>query len=199
MILRSALALFVSTGMASALTVTFDDLSPSSHASRPIPAGYQGLNWSNFYYEVGTPGVGTGNGVVSPNNVAVTGGTSVGTIFDPNGVFNLDSAYVTAGWLNGMTVTVDGYQPGNPTPVVETFTVNESGPKLVDFTGFTGVDEVKFSGKGGLQAITGSSSVPTVVLDNITLDFNDVPDASSTVWLLGAAMGGLGLLRRKLS
>ena len=88
--------------------ITFDDLTGTS---LPVPAGYDNLTWSNFYYlngvAYGQPS-GFAAGVVSTNNVAYNNGGAPAAI-SSSAPFTLVSAYLTAAWNDNLQVEVQGY------------------------------------------------------------------------------------------
>ena len=100
--------------------IKFDDLAGDQG---PIPDGYMGLHWSNFYYLNGltyNPAdplmQGYKNGVVSSPKVAYNGFGFDGAFFlDPGNTFTLNSAYFTstAYWLPTSYVDVTGFLNGN--------------------------------------------------------------------------------------
>jgi hypothetical protein len=164
-IFKVAVAFMASGAMASAnQVINFDDLPGFGPAS--IPAVYDGFDWNNFgylnsadYTTTYAPG-GSGylNGTVSLPNVAFNDNSSVNTItgvtvsgsFSSGTAFNLTSAYVTAAWYNELSLEVIGYN--GATPVYDkTYTVNTTGPSLIDFN-FDGITSVDFVSSGGVLA-----------------------------------------------
>ena len=144
---------FLFAAAAHATIIGFDD-TPADAFGVPIPNGYAGLNWSNFgalngpdaYSADSTNGY--TNGVVSPDNVA----------FDVFGLqatasgspFTFNSAYFTAAWNNGLSVTVTAYN-GATQVGQQTFVVDATGPTLETFN-FVNIDKVTFDCSGGTNA-----------------------------------------------
>ncbi|MGA2244124.1 MAG: protease pro-enzyme activation domain-containing protein [Verrucomicrobiota bacterium] len=89
---------------ASQLTATFDTLS-SSWA--PVPDGYDGFNWTNFFIDAGNP-----IGMVSSPNVAVNVDTTKASTISRSSPFNLISCYVTASYYTNQEVEAKGYYNG---------------------------------------------------------------------------------------
>jgi hypothetical protein len=132
--------------------LTFDDLpTPSSGPGGPdygpIPNGYGGLNWGTFNVIDGlavNPATGYYTGVVSPSNVIFNVYGEPATISNPHGLFDLDSAYLTAG-LNLSTplnIEVQGFN-GATMLYDNTYTVYNTGPTLVNFN-YNGINSVTF-------------------------------------------------------
>lgn len=192
-VLKVALTLMVSSTLASAQVITFDDL-PESTGTQ-IGNGYQGLDWNNFYYLSGPldPDSGYQNGTVSSPNVGYNGFGDPAS-FTSATPFTLTSADITAAWNNGLNVEVIGYN-GATELYDNNYTVNTTGPTDIAFD-YSGITEVEFITSGGTPAgLSGSGE--HMAIDNIVL--NGVPDAGATSVLLGGAVTILGLLRRKLS
>jgi hypothetical protein len=159
----SAPAVLAATS-ASQLTATFDTLSP---AYQPVPNGYQGLNWTNFYVSSGNP-----PGTVSSPNVAGDDNSLQPATISRSSPFNLISAYVTAVYYTNQEVEARGYYQGmlfydttnglsDVTPT--NFQFNFLGVTRVDF-----ISSINFN-PGGYFAVdnmvvvegTGSGSTPT--------------------------------------
>jgi hypothetical protein len=169
----------ISVGNAQVL-LTFDDLPTRYGVPSHIPNGYGGLDWSNFGVLDGSlPGYVAA--VVSPPNVAFGAGNPA-TISTPSGLFDLDSAYLTAA-LNVATlnIQVQGFV-GATMLYNNTYAVNDSGPTLINFN-YDGVDSVTFT-SGSIFA-----------MDNLTVT---VPEPSSwAIMLLAAVLSGVGANRRE--
>jgi hypothetical protein len=169
-------------------TLTFDDLSTSLV---PVPNGYGGLNWNNFYVvnavTAESPGSGYQNGIVSASNVVYDGYAKPAAITSSQ-AFNLDSAYLTAAFDDGLNLEVQGYS-GSDLLYDNTYTVNTEGPLLVDFN-YVGVTEVVFTPYINLSEGTSSQ----LVMDNLTVD---VPEPGTVgLCLLGTVLAVVGNFRR---
>ncbi len=150
---------------AAAVVIGFDDL-PGGNVL--VPNGYNGLTWNNFYYLNGVTYGPSGyqNGVVSPSNVGYNGFANPAAFFSSPTQFYLGSAYVTAAWNNGLTVTVTGSRNGVQ-KYTKTFVVNTTGPTLVNFN-WGGIDRVDFSTAGGVNAgLPGAGT--HMAIDNILI------------------------------
>jgi hypothetical protein len=132
-----------------------------------------------------------------------TGPLVSGFSFSPGVAFTLDNSQNT-----GPSFGLPGFQPNNASvkDVVVTFTANgDMGAGLVSFNL---VLDTALTGTGGLanffsQDIVSTGDLagtPNAAQQNIkTPAATTVPDGGATVMLLGAALSGLGLVRRKLS
>jgi hypothetical protein len=132
-----------------------------------------------------------------------TGPLPTGFTFSPGVSFTLDNSQNV-----GPSFGLPGFQPNNPAvkDVVVTFTAN-ANMGLPSAT-FDLVLDTAVTGMGGLANFfsqdivqTGSlAGTPNAVQQNITSPKGvTVPDGGVTAMLFGAALTGLGLLRRKLS
>ncbi len=134
-----------------------------------------------------------------------TGSLPTGFSFSPGIAFTLDNTQNV-----GPNFGLPGFQPNNPSvkDVVVTFTANGTmGAGLVTFNL---VLDTTLTGSGGLAnffsqdiVATGDlAGTPNAAQQNIRTPAGipiTMPDGGATVMLLGAALSGLGLLRRKLS
>ena len=145
--------LFIITFQAQAYVLTFDDISDFSEDSLPIPDGYGGFNWEDFYY-INAPAVvpdsGYDNGLVSGDYVAFAStyenpgtGRILGDLFTFNG------AYLTGAWRDGLNVKVDGYL-NDVLLYSTTVVVDTTGPTWFDFD-YVDIDALDFSAYGGTQ------------------------------------------------
>lgn len=182
------------TGMAHATLLTFDELSSYS----PIPNGYGGLNWANMYVldKDYHPGSGYANGTVSGNNVAFN---AYGEMASTSGsTFDFNSAYLTAAWNNGLSITIAGYLDGVE-KYQQTVVVDTTSPTLFVFN-YYGVDQVTFYSFGGTNAGLGGEG-EHFAMDNLTINHNNanpVPVPPAFI-LFGSGLAGLAgtKLRRK--
>lgn len=158
--LRAALVVAIAIGAqasANAAVISFDDLDTSAgDLDLRNQVTYQGLAWANFFAYTSTPGFdGFNNGIVSQDNASYSGGESFGsTGVEPTvgslriqGDLDLLSAYVGAGYYDGLKVIATGLRAGAQLFSKE-FIVNTSAPQLVSFQ-FLGVDEVLFMAQPG--------------------------------------------------
>ena len=176
--------------------ITFDDFPSvtSPNANYPqVSAGYNGLQWSNFDVIDAVDSLPNGgqNGTVSPKNVAFNAnGTSAS--FGVSGSFDLESAWLTAAWNDGLQIEAQGYVGGVLT-YDNTYIVNTTAPTLVNFN-YLGVNEVNFIPSGGTHH-TGYNGFGTVfVMDNLSVTL--VPEPSRFV-LIGLGVVLLNFCRRE--
>jgi len=195
--LTVTLAALACPSLISAQTITFDDLNPSTLPGAtypfeaPIPNGYAGLQWNNFWVldvplnlQADPGATGYKNGLVSGNNIALNAGGNPALI--SAGAFNLNSAYLTAAWNNGLQVEVQGFVDGTLT-YDNTYTVNTTAPSSINFN-YLDVDEVNFISSGGTSA--GYSGRGTqFAMDNLTI--STVPEPASLTF---GGLGGLASL-----
>ncbi|MEH1926751.1 PEP-CTERM sorting domain-containing protein [Nostoc sp.] len=198
----AAVAIVLGIGaVAQATVLTFDDIAPISYYEQ-IPNGYGGFNWDNFNYVNGLNTIdrrtGYDNGRVSGDYVAFNGDGNPALV--SNSVFDFNSAYLTAAWNNGLSVTVKGLKSG-ATLYSKTVVVDTTQPTLVNFD-FFGVDELKFTSFGGVEPdyLIKSGAGTHFALDNFT--FNEkatsVPEPTLLPALLTIATLSAGsVLRRK--
>ncbi|WP_373693608.1 SdrD B-like domain-containing protein [Limnofasciculus baicalensis] len=149
----------------------------------PIPSNYGGLNWSgDFYYSNGTnsPGTGYDNGRVSGDYVAFNAfAASVGV---GDGLFDFQSAYLTAAWNNDLNITVEGFFNGTQ-QYTQTVVVDNDAPTLFEFN-FVGIDQLKFTSFGGTDADPNDiGSGEHFVLDNFTFKPGSALPGTHTVQL----------------
>jgi hypothetical protein len=182
--LASAMVVGLSTA-ATASTLNFENAAPDFD---PIPDGYGGLHWSNFFasFDDGGyfPASGYYNGRVSDDFTAYNG------FSDPAAVssdvpFNLDSGYFTAAWNDGLTIAATGYRNGALLHSTA-FIVNTESPYLKVFN-WRGVDHVHFESFGGFDAGTGGFGTH-FVLDNLSVSQTAIP---SSLLMFGTALVGL--------
>lgn len=181
-----ALALFAPAGQAMAALVTFDDLpalTDSNYAR--ITEGYAGFKWSEYFSYVkasSIPDSGYVRGRISGEYVAYTSrGEPVGISRDSG--FDLNSGYFTSAWV-AQEITALGYVGNAADPAYSmTFTLNSSGPSLINFN-WQDLTRVSF-----MQASPGLNK--QFVIDNLVVDETrqSVPEPGS----LALVIGGLAL------
>jgi hypothetical protein len=182
-----------------AQTITFDDLNTATLPGSPypfeapIPNGYEGLQWNNMWVldiplaaqdGESVAGSGYGKGLVSGNNVAFNAGGNPALI--SAGSFNLNSAYLTAAFEIELQVEVQGFV-GTTLIYDNTYTVNPTGPKLINFN-YLDIDEVNFISSGGISPGPYENGTQ-FVMDNMTI--SPVPEPASLAY---AGLGGLASL-----
>lgn len=137
---------------AQSTTLTFEGLPCTTGGLLPIPNGTAGLNWTNFGC-LNAGGAGYANSgypqsIASPSTVAFNEGGGVAEITAISGVFTLSSAWLTAAWNDGLTVTVEGFRSGVSVGT-HTFSPSATARTLVSFPSLVNVDQVRFSSSGG--------------------------------------------------
>jgi hypothetical protein len=188
------------TGLATAANptlITFDDLSVPG-LSVLIPNGYSGLQWQNFgclntatmLRLYGTNGY--VNGVVSPNNVAANPNGNPASFWLSTGeTFDLDSAYLSGAWNDGLHIEVQGLV-GNTVAYDMTYRVDSTAPSLIDFN-YKGITSVQFMSSGGtLYNYPNGGHGEQFVLDNLTIRV--VPEPSTLTF---AGPAGVALMIRR--
>ncbi|MBH8561979.1 PEP-CTERM sorting domain-containing protein [Nostoc sp. CENA67] len=187
--------------VAQAAVLTFDDIAPIPDLAE-IPDGYGGFNWDNFFYKNGSDitalDTGYDNGRVSGDYVSYNGFGNQAILSDR--VFDFNSAYLTAAWNDGLSVTVEGLNKGT-TLYSKTVVVDTTNPTLVNFD-FFGVDELRFTSFGGVEPdyLIGKGLGTQFALDNFT--FNEtvtpVPEPTLLSALLAVSTLSAGsVLKRK--
>jgi hypothetical protein len=202
-----ALSLIASASFASAGVITFDDLPSLAEGGQPISGignGYAGFNWGNFSYidtavydSLYAPtGSGYFNGTVSSPNVGENdpfpnfqgaAAVSTGTISSAT-AFNLVSAEVTAGWYDGLSLEVQGFN-GATLEDDHTYTVNTESPSLINFN-YDNITSVDFISSGGTTLVYAvGAGFHTIAVDNLTVAAVPEP-ASIGCLLIGASVLG---------
>lgn len=189
-----ALALFAPAGQAMAALVTFDDLPALTGGNYArITDGYAGLKWSEHFSYVkasSMPDSGYARGRVSGDYVAYTSrGEPVGISRDSG--FDLNSGYFTSAWVT-QEITALGYVGNAADPTYNmTFTLNNSGPLLIDFN-WQDLTRVSF-----VQASPGLNN--QFVIDNLMIDetSQSVPEPGSLALVIGGLALAGALSRRR--
>lgn len=190
-----AVGLSCLSAMAAASEINFD----SGLMNRQvIYDGYGGLDWDKFaaFKPNASSGPGYVSGTMSGSFVAYNHGGAAATISSA-GSFSLVSAYLTAGWRNGLQLTVTGYL-GEALVNSATYTLGTSSASFINF-GLGNVDRVVFASSGG-----SGTGGPSFVMDNLTVGpalaaVTPVPEPQSyAMFLAGLGLIG-GVARRRLS
>jgi hypothetical protein len=190
-----ALVILLSTSGQSQTLVNFDDL---PGAGSNIPNGYQGLSWSNFWYEnavLGANELGTNGyyyGMVSASNVAFNANGTPAEIDSSITNFNFLSAYLTGAWNSNLNIEVEGFNGAQR--IYDTIVVaSATNPTPFTFN-YLNIDRLYFSSYGG-QVAFGGLSETHFAMDDLMFEF--IPEPST---FLLAATGGVLLvvfLRRR--
>jgi hypothetical protein len=179
--------------------LTFDELpgtAPTGWLTQ-VPANYGGLQWRFFYYtEASRAPAPSGyvNGVVSPGKAVYSGYAdwAPAVLSVTHGTFDLNSAYVTAAWQDGVTLEAQGFKGGRL--IYDTgYTINAVTPSLINFN-YLGIDQVSFYYYGGTVHPGYQGFGPMFVIDNLNVTI--VPEPS-TLALACVAAFSLPLFRRR--
>jgi uncharacterized repeat protein (TIGR03803 family) len=151
--------------------ITFDDL---PYRFIPVPAGYNSLHWSNFYYLNGavSPPSGYNAGVVSIPKVAYNGfGTPAS--MSASAPFAFLSAYLTAAWNNNLQLEAQGYS-GSTLNYDNTYILSATNPTLIAFN-YVGVTSVQFISSGGTLQPGYKGTGNQFVMDNVRVSVVPIP------------------------
>lgn len=185
---------FVFAPPTQAFSLNFDDLNASGGNINLTGTNYQGYSWSNFIaYDAANQYLylGFSNGVVSGTNAAYSGGELingstvlpvVGSI-SSTGLFDVGTAYLAAGYYDGLDVTIEGLLNGSVL-FSKTVTVSSAAAQLFTFN-FTGINQLDF-----FSAVTGNTSDPygcggvdctQFAIDDLALQANNGNPGGGTV------------------
>ena len=152
--------------------ITFDNLTGTG---QPVPASYDSLTWSNFYYvdalTFGEPS-GFAAGMVSPPNVAYNDNGTPAAISSAV-PFDLLSAYLTSVWNDGLRVELRGYN-GASLIYDNTYTLGVAAHTLV-LPDYLGVTSVQFLSSGGSAHPGYLGSGGNFAMDNVNVVFPPSP------------------------
>jgi hypothetical protein len=188
----AALVTFGGTAFSQSELLTFDDL---SNDNLPVPNGYGGLQWDQFFsYNViiGDGGITNGfnYGVVSLPNVVYNQGGVPASI--SGGPFNLISGYLMGVWNDGLQVEVQGFV-GATLTYDKTYTVGTQGSTLINF-GYLGVDKVECISSGGVPHGFPGGGGFQFGMDDLDIT-GSIPEPSPLA-LAGLGLAGILILRR---
>jgi hypothetical protein len=122
--------------------------------------------------------------MVSSPNVAFNAygnsdGTTTGSIYVLDSVFDIDSGYFTAAWNDGLQITALGFRGGTLT-YSNTYTLSTTSPTLINFN-YDGIDSVHFISFGGTPHDYGGGGGTQAVFDNLEVT---VPEPATITMLL---------------
>jgi hypothetical protein len=170
--------------------ITFDDLS-NNVTGLPVPAHYNNLTWSNFYYLNGLAYIqpsGYTAGVVSASNVAYNGSGTPAAV-SSSVRFDLLSGYLTAAWNDNLQVELKGYS--GPTLTYDnTYILSATAPTLIGFD-YLDVTSVQFISSGGTPHLAyGDTPGYQFAMDNVSVLFPASPPIIVTQPADQVAMAG---------
>lgn len=188
-------------------TADFDEFTGTYTENEDI-GDYHDFNWSGFRVldstNSGLPsGTGYGNGAVSPDHYLVLDldadfGQIQNLRSENDGLFTLDSAYLTAVWRNGLEVRVRGWADGD-LKHDHTATVNTTEATFVEFD-FDNIDTLTLSSSGG-TFIGGSTSYEELfIVDDFTYTVSEpavTPIPTPVASVAGLAAFGMIAMRRR--
>lgn len=133
---------------------------------------YRGFIWSsNFYYAnaqaasdyYGLEESGFVNGLLSDDHVAYNMSSVVVSVTAGNENFDFNNVWLTAGFRNGLNISVDGYREGY-LKYRRTVVVNWDSPQQFDFN-YLDVDSLVFTPWGGEMVDENQDGVPDLGID----------------------------------
>lgn len=174
--------------------VDFDDLPPSWGEWLPDP--YAGLWWGNFQYLTGDtlPYSGFSAGTVSSPNVGYNA-YGLDAAFWSEDRFDLTSLYLTAGWMDGLEVRIQGFRDGDAV-YDRTEVLNTATPAFLLLQWYD-LEAVLFTPSGGTSEPNQAGWGTHFAIDDILFNANPPIPEPSTWGLAGAsALAALVFLRR---
>ena len=184
-----ALLLALASGVARATptVLDFDTLG----SDQPIPSGYGGFDWNNFYTINGSvPNGGKSGyhlGTVSSPNVAYNAyGNPASISWLPSGpitAFNFIGAYFTSAWNDNLQLQVQGFLGGTQ-EYSNTLTLSPQSPMFGPFV-WTNITELTFNvlSVGNVHWPWGVGGGAYFVMDNFTFEpYTAVPEPISMIF-----------------
>jgi hypothetical protein len=179
-----AMLLLSSVG-AEAAVIKFDDV-PGARQNiddNPIPAGYEGFNWDNFYvmHQYHRLGTGYEYGVVSGEWTAFNGFGNPASITSSD-EFLFTGAYFTSAWYP-QTLYIQGFRDGIELFSAD-FTIDTDKPKPFSVD-WNGIDRLVFKTSRWIH----NENKGQFAMDNFTVNepFTPVP-APAAILLLGSGL-----------
>lgn len=153
-------------------------------------ANYMGFHWSNFYrIDRGFSEMPGEDNAVHGDRAAVNGFGEPASI-SRRSTFNFYSAYIGAGWYDGVTVTVAGLRDGKEL-FSQSLTAYTSGSELVIFN-FVGINELRF--RSTVSDIDGYH----FIIDDLMFDTpHTVTPEPVSMALLGTGLAGVAVARKR--
>jgi len=191
--MKKIIAALVLSGIAtfaSAASVTFEN----GVSDGQVLNAFGGLNWSGFSVLDTSylPVSGLKVAATSGSFIAFNKGGKVGTISSAT-PFSLVGADLTAGWRDGLSLTVVGKLSGVIVSSA-TYTLSATAPTHINF-GLGNVDSVSFTSFGGTPYSGYAGSQTTFGLDTLTIAAA-VPEPETYAMLL-AGLGLMGAVARR--
>jgi len=151
--------------------INFDDLTDTTGAGTPIPAGYKGFTWTNFSAVNGTlypPFSGYKNGILSSPMVAFNNQGTGATINSATD-FTFVGANFAAAWQSGLQLQILGFDNG-ALKYNNTITLQTSTPTWVAANA-VGIDSLVFLATLGTPSNPASGT--QFAMDNFTYSRGD--------------------------
>jgi hypothetical protein len=171
-----------------ATVLTFEDR-PGDTVT-PVQDGYGGFNWdtaATIYSIQKTSSPGSGYGIGTIGNVSVFNGYGVSptdiTLAGP-GTFTFNGAQFTSAWFD-QTLTFSGYNGATLVDTSSAINISTTSPTWVELD-WSGIDRLEIT-----------STDRHWDMDNFTFNGAAPIPEPSTIFLLGAGLAGLGLVRRR--
>ena len=180
-----------------ATVLTFDDL-PSSDVNTLLTT-YGGLTWNNFYLgSITSMNFGNyPNAATSNSQFIFNGSGQAASVVVASGTFTFNSAEMTSAWLEGLSVTVTGYN-GTTEVDTTTFTLNTDSAPVLETFNWSGLTSLDFSSAGGTPiALYDNFQGTQFTIDNFTINATPEPSSLTVLVIAAVGLGGCTWRRRK--
>jgi len=160
----------------------------------PNSFGAVGLVNNSFQYNPLTQGIVSSIDASVDKNLTVSGPNTFRPLIEQDGVFYLAAIAGPQGTPGYNTISAAGLVATDFTDF--NFSTGTFGSMHPNFGG-----DLMLFGLAQISGQTGGTGTVTATIDYDNLGFSvlgSTPDSGSTLWLLGLAVSGLGLLRRKM-